>query len=68
MAVTQAQLDALDGAIATGELEVEYDGKRIKYRSIDELMKARNFVFGQIAQQSPSTITPTSAVAEFSRD
>lgn len=68
MAVNQAQLDALDNAIATGELKVEYDGKSITYRSIGELLQARGFVAGQLAQQSPSTITATSAVAEFSRD
>lgn len=49
MAFTQAQLDALNGALATGELSVEYDGKRVQYRSIDELLKARNIVSAELA-------------------
>jgi hypothetical protein len=44
MAYTQAQLDALDEAIANGALVVMYDGKRVEYRSIDELMRARRIV------------------------
>ena len=44
MALTQSDLDALDKAIATGELEVEYDGMRRRYRSIGELIAARNHV------------------------
>ena len=44
MALSQTDLDALDRAIATGELEVEYDGMRRRYRSIGELMQARAHV------------------------
>lgn len=44
MAITQNDLDTLDSAIATSELEVEIDGRRVKYRSIPELMAARQHV------------------------
>lgn len=44
MAFTQTQLDALDAAIASGELTVKYDGREVTYRSFDQLVKARNFV------------------------
>ena len=44
MALSQSDLDALDRAIATGELEVEYDGMRRRYRSINELIAARAHV------------------------
>lgn len=44
MAYTQTQLDALDEAIASGTLVVMYDGKRVEYRSLDELMRARRIV------------------------
>lgn len=44
MAFTQTQLDALDAAIASGELIVKYDGREVTYRSFDQLVKARNFV------------------------
>ena len=41
MAFTQTQLDALEGAIATGSLSCEFDGKRVQYRSLDEMMRIR---------------------------
>lgn len=41
---TQAQLDALEAMIAGGVLESEYDGKRLKYRSMAELIRARDIV------------------------
>ena len=37
MAFTSSDLVALDRAIASGELSVAYDGKRVEYRSIAEL-------------------------------
>lgn len=49
MAYTHADLDRLDAAIATSELEVEVDGNRVKYRSIAELQKARAHVAGVLA-------------------
>lgn len=42
MAYTQTDLQRIEKAIATGTLEVEYADKRIKYRSIEELITARN--------------------------
>jgi hypothetical protein len=48
MAYTQTQLDALDAAIASGELIVKYDGREVTYRSIDQLIKARDFVFARL--------------------
>lgn len=44
MAFTQSQLDAVEQAIASGELRVMFDGREIIYRSIDDLMKARNTI------------------------
>jgi hypothetical protein len=49
MAYSQTDLDTIDAAIATGELEVVIDGKKVHYRTIDELMKARAFIAGQLA-------------------
>lgn len=48
MAYTQTDLDQIDAAIATGALEVELSGKRIKYRSMRELMQARAHVAAQL--------------------
>jgi hypothetical protein len=44
MAYTQADLEKLDRAIAGSQLEVQYDGKRVRFRSTDELMRARAHV------------------------
>ena len=37
VAVTQARLDALEEAIATGVSEFTFDGQATKYRSLDEM-------------------------------
>lgn len=42
MAVTQTDIDALNAAIATGEKAVILDGQSISYRSISDLIAARN--------------------------
>ena len=42
MAVTQQDIDALNAAIASGERVVVLNGQSVTYRSIDDLIKARN--------------------------
>ena len=50
MAWTQTDLDAVEAAIASGELTVQHsDGRRITYRSIDELKAARSLIKGEIS-------------------
>lgn len=44
MALTQTDLDNLDTAIASSELEVEIEGRRVKYRSTADLLAARAHV------------------------
>lgn len=44
MTFTQTQLDALNSAIAEGVLEVEYDGKKVRYRSVSEMLQVRNLI------------------------
>ena len=41
MAYTQTQLDALEAAIAQGVLEVEHNGRRVRYRSAEEMQNLR---------------------------
>jgi len=53
MALTQTDLDALDRAIATSELEVQMDGRRVKYRSTVELIQARDHVAGVLRAAAP---------------
>ncbi|POA21594.1 hypothetical protein C1886_04805 [Pseudomonas sp. FW300-N1A1] len=42
MSFTQKHLDAVEGAIARGEKTVRYGDRTVEYRSIDELLKARD--------------------------
>lgn len=42
MALTQADIDALDKAIASGTLEVEFDGRRQKFQKTSEMIAARD--------------------------
>ena len=51
-AYTHAQLAALDAAIASGELTVKYDGREVTYRSIDQLLLAREFICTRLPGQS----------------
>ena len=45
MAWTQTDLDAIERAIASGELMVRFaDGRQVQYRSMDELFKARDAI------------------------
>lgn len=48
MAFTQTQLDALEISIATGSLSCEFDGKRVQYRSLDEMMRIRETIRGAL--------------------
>lgn len=49
VAYTQADLDRLDTAIASQSLEVQLGERRVRYRSMDELMAARLHVAQQLA-------------------
>ncbi|HHY0482737.1 phage head-tail joining protein [Vibrio parahaemolyticus] len=62
MALTKDDLDALDEAIACGELSVKIDGREIVYRSITELMRARRHVSRVIAQQSGFVSNPLGGI------
>lgn len=49
MALTQTDLDNIDKAIATAELEVEIEGKRVRYRSTADLIQARQHIANVLA-------------------
>lgn len=57
MAHTQADLDAIKAAIASGEQSVEVGGRKVVYRSVDELRKARDDIAAELA----GAATPTSS-------
>lgn len=49
MAFTQTDLDAVNAAVASGELKIEVAGRMVMYRSIDELIKARDIIQAELA-------------------
>lgn len=53
-----AGLAAIEEAIGGGYLEVEYEGKRIRYRTLDELMRVRNLIRQRLglADSTPSRV------------
>ena len=50
MAFTTADLTALDRAIAASELEVELEGRRVRFDSFEGLKARRDFIAGVLAQ------------------
>lgn len=52
MAVTQQDIDNLNAAIASGERVVMLNGQSVTYRSIADLILARNDLKRQLADQS----------------
>jgi hypothetical protein len=59
MAYTQSQLDALEAALASGTLTVEFDGKRVTYRSLDEIHRAIQIIKTALGQQAKDRFTFT---------
>lgn len=55
MAWTQAQLEAIEAAIASGELTVRFGDRTVTYRSMEELLQARAVIKEALAAESGST-------------
>lgn len=53
MAFTQTDLDNINAAIATGEMTVEVNGRRVVYRSIADLKDARALIKDELAAANP---------------
>lgn len=66
MALSQTDLDNLDSAIATGELRVQFNGRSVEYRSIEELKKARAHVAQVLASAAGGGRVPTAYRVNFS--
>lgn len=60
MAFSKDDIDALDEAIASGELSVKIDGRKAVYRSISDLLRAKRHIQRMIAKQSGIKINPFS--------
>lgn len=58
MALSHSDLDALDSAIASGTLSVEFDGRKVTYQSTSALIAARNHVAivvnGGVSRRGPA--------------
>lgn len=50
MAYTQAHLAAVEGAIARGERIVRYGDRTVEYRTVDELIKARDLIQAELVK------------------
>ncbi len=68
MAYAQTDLDRIDVAIASGTLTVRFsDGGQVTYRSMSELLTARNHVASQMALASNACQDRT-IYSSFERD
>lgn len=52
MAWTQTQLEAIEAAIASGELTVHFGDRTVTYRSMDDLLKARAVIKDALASDA----------------
>lgn len=52
MAYTEQDLRAVMKAIAGAQLEVQYGDKRVRYRSLDELERARTLIQRDLDRQA----------------
>lgn len=68
MAFTTQDLTAIEAAIASGELTIRgADGRTITYRSMDELLKAREMVRSSLASANATPRAyPRHQLADFS--
>lgn len=53
MAFTQQDLVAVERAIASGTLTVEYNGKKVTFRTMGELVQARDLIKADVAAANP---------------
>lgn len=59
MAVTQADIDTLNRAIADGVRQVTIGGQTVTYNTTDSLIKARNDLMGVLAGQAAAAVGKT---------
>lgn len=56
---TQAQLDALNAAIAKGVTELQMGQERVRYRSIDEMLRIVAMLERKLGRPRIAALTPT---------
>lgn len=57
MAWTQADLDNINAAIATGARRVKFQGHETEFRDLDEMLKLRDLMRDQIAGTASSRVS-----------
>lgn len=71
MAFTTTQLDAIKAAIASGELTVEFMGPggpmRVTYRSMAELIAAKNMIEAELGAAGTITLAPRVSFASHTK-
>lgn len=71
MSFTTSHLTAIETAIASGSLEVTYEGKTIKYASMEDLERRYDFIRSKLIQQGDLADTnasrPRASYAAFSK-
>lgn len=55
MSYSQTDLNNINTAIATGELSVESNGRKVVFRSMDDLMKAKKVIEAELASAASSS-------------
>lgn len=67
MTFTQTDLDAIRAAIASGAMEVAYaDGSRVKYRSLDEMLRTRDMIAAEVSQPASTGRNSRVSLISFS--
>jgi len=54
VAYTQADLDAIEKAIKSGALTVEYQDRKIVYRNFDDMIRTRDLILNAVNPASPN--------------
>jgi hypothetical protein len=68
MAHTQAELDALKRAYAQGALEVEHEGRKVRYASGSDLERRIRQIEGELTAVSRGSVAAVAGYASFDRD
>lgn len=69
MSFTTSDLDAINAAIASGELKVQFSDRLVEYRSIADLKAARNLIIGDLQTTGAiATTRPRTSLAYVVRE
>ncbi|PZQ82668.1 MAG: hypothetical protein DI549_10835 [Ancylobacter novellus] len=68
-ALTQADIDALERLLVSGEQSVRLsDGREIRYQDASAMLKALAYARGAISAANPTTAATPSTYAQFERE